>query len=57
MTAKTPSKDRVIALVNKTHVSGVPNWTTAEMQEAHTALRDLGFLWFRAEQLAADACR
>jgi hypothetical protein len=46
-----PNKERLIELLNKTHFPCVPNWTTAEQEEAYLMLEALGYLWFRDEKV------
>ena len=46
-----PNKEKIIAMLNKTHAPGIQNWTTAERQEMSIALQTLAFLWFRDEKL------
>jgi len=46
-----PEKERIVEMLNKTHASGVQNWTIKEQQEMYIALRALAFFYFRTESI------
>ena len=49
MIPKYPDYHQINDLLNKTHVDGIPNWTTQEQMDAYKALQTLMFYWFRKE--------
>ncbi len=51
---EVPEKNRIIKMLNKTHMPTFANWTTAEQQEMYLALRALAFIYFRTDKILTE---
>lgn len=48
---EVPDKDRIIELLKQTHCPAMPNWTTADKEEAYNALYSLAFYYYRTDKI------